>query len=255
MTGAVVSDEARIGRNVTIGPGTIVYDNVVLEDDVQVGPFCSIGQPAGGPYAGEPLVLGRGSVIRSHTVLYEGSRFEAGLETGHHTLVREGTTAGARLRLGSFCDVEGRCEFGDHVRCHGYVHVGVGSRIGSFVWLYSLVTLTNDPLPPSNIERPVTLEDGVVVCVNATVMPGTVMRKGSFAAAGTLVQGEIPMGAIVAGPDSRVSGHVSALMDLATGTRHPWMRHFHVRYPEDQHERLARLGEEIARSRHDGRTK
>lgn len=245
----VVSPEARIGRDVSIGPGTVVHGRVAIEDGVSIGEFCSIGHPASGEHAGEELVLGRGSVIRSHTVLYEGSKFPGGLETGHHTMVREGTTAGLLLRLGSFCDVEGRCSFGDHVRCHGYVHVGAGSRIGSFVWLYSLVTLTNDPLPPSTIVRPVVIEDGVVVCVGATVMPGAVMRQGSFAAAGARVSGEVPPGAVVSGPEGRVSGHVSTLVDLETGTRHPFMRHFHGRYPEDQRERLLALGREVAGSR------
>jgi len=245
----VVSEKARVGANVAIGHGTIVRDNVVIGDDVSIGSFCEIGHPAGGDYAGQPLIIGRGSIIRSHTVVYEGSEFEGGIQTGHHTLVREGTRAGELLRLGSFCDVEGRCTFGDHVRCHGYVHVGTGSKIGSFVWLYSLVTLTNDPLPPSTIERPVTLEDGVVVAVGTTVMPGALMRRGSFAAAGCRVWGEVPEGAVVEGPDGSVVGHVSTLMDLETGTRHPWMRHFHVRYPDDTHERLAALGQDIARSR------
>lgn len=252
MTAELVSAKARIGANVTIGHGTVVHDNVVIADDVTIGAFCVIGHPAGGDYVGKELVLGSGSLVRSHTVVYEGSRFDGGLQTGHHCLVREGTEAGLVLRLGSFCDVEGRCTFGDHVRLHGYVHVGTGSRVGSFVWLYSLVTLTNDPLPPSNIERPVTLEDGVVVALGSTVMPGAIMRKGSFAAAHTLVRGEVPPGAVVTGPETRVAGHVSTLMDLESGVRHPWMKHVANRYPEDQHERLVALGREIAATRFAG---
>ena len=104
-------------------------------------------------------------------MLYEGSEFGAGLQTGHHVLIREGTRAGRDLRIGSYSDIEGDCTIGDCGRFHGYAHVGRGSRIGNFVHLYSLTILLNDPLPPSNIMQPATLEDGVVVAVGATVMP------------------------------------------------------------------------------------
>ena len=245
----LISSEARIGKNVDVGHATVIHDHVEIKDNVRIGPYCVIGEPASGRWAGQDLVIGCESVIRSHAVMYEGSRFEGGIHCGHHVMIREGARAGMCLHLGSFCDVEGDCEFGDHVHCHGYVHVGRGSKIGNFVWLYSLVTLTNDPLPLSDIERPVTLEDGVVVCVGSTVLPGCRMRKGSMAAQGTAVQGEVPEGAIVSGPHGAVTGHVSALFDLESGTRHPWMRHAYHRYPKDQHARIQALGAEIVASR------
>ena len=244
-----VSPRSHIGKNVTIGVCSVVHDNVVIEDNVVIDDHCIIGYPTSRELSDRRLTLGAGSRIRSHTVVYEGSDFRGGLETGHHTLIRENTKAGKKLRVGSFSDIEGDCSFGDYATCHSYVHVGKGSQIGHFVWLYSLVTLTNDPLPPSFIERPVILEDGVVVCVNCTVLPGTMMRKGSYAAAGTLVRGEIPTGAIVSGPDSAVSGHISTLIDSTTLQRHPWMNHYMQRYPAEAHDRIQKLGEEIKTSR------
>ncbi len=240
-----IAPGARLGDGVTIGEHTTIHDHVVLGDGVAIGDYCTIGSEAP-PAGGDPgLEIGAGGTVRSHSVLYGGSRFGPGLQTGHHVLVREGTRAGAGLRLGSYTDLEGDCTLGDYVSCHGYVHVGRGSRLGDFVWLYSLVTLTNDPLPPSFLTRPVTLEDGVVVCVGCILMPGAHMRFGSYATAGTLVQGEVPPGAVVAGRDGAVAGHVAHLFDLETMTRHPWMRHYAERYPEAARERIRALGERI----------
>ena len=230
--------------DVRIGRYTTIHDGVSLGDNVTVGDYCVLGSENG-----DSLEIGAGSTIRSHTVIYGGSSLGPGLQTGHHVLIREGTRAGRGLRLGSFTAIEGDCHLGDWVSCHGYVHVGRGSRIGDFVWLYSQVTLTNDPLPPSFIERPVTLEDGAVVCVGGIVMPGAHMRTGSYATAGTFVLGDIPEGAVVSGRDSAVVGHVSRLFDLETMTRHPWMRHYADRYPEEARDRIHRLGERILASR------
>lgn len=194
-------------------------------------------------------MIGPGSTIRSFSVIYSGSRFGSRLETGHHVVIREQTNAGENLRIGNFSDIEGHCAIGDYCRFHGYAHVGRGSRIGHFVWLFSLTTATNDPLPPSSLAEPVVMEDGVVVCVGVTLMPGVRLGKGAFVTAGTLARGEIPPGAVVAGPECRIVSHVSQLMHLDSGTRHPWMRHFAEKYPPESHERLAGLLSEILATR------
>ena len=241
---SIISEQAIIGRNVQIGHFTTIYPNVEIAADVIIGDNCIIGHPAGETGA-EPLFIGPGSVIRSHTILYEGSYFAQGLQTGHHVLIREGTRTGLDPHIGSFSDIEGRCTIGDYARFHSYVHIGIGSRIGHFVKIYPLVTLTNDPLPPSHIVKPVTIEDGVVLCVGVTVLPDAVMRRGSYAAAGAIVGGEIPVGAIVADKESRIAGHVRNLMNLAAGIRHPWMRHFADGYPPEARERIEQLGRSI----------
>jgi acetyltransferase-like isoleucine patch superfamily enzyme len=229
-----------------IGDGCIVHDQVEIRDRVVVEDYCVLGAPASND--SEPLIIGEDSRIRSHTVLYAGSDFSGGVETGHHVLVRDGARAGCHLRVGSFNDIEGDCEFGDWVRLHSYAHVGRGSKVGHFVWIYSLVTLTNDPLPVSSVERPVTVGDGAVLCVGTIVLPGAVIGKGAFAAAGSRVRGEIPPGAFVH-DDCRIGGHVSMLHDPESGITHPWMRHASERYPEEAQPRLKKLLEDILATR------
>jgi acetyltransferase-like isoleucine patch superfamily enzyme len=248
---AAIEPGARIGRDVRIGHATRVYASAVIEDGCRIGDFCIIGHPTDDDGAAAPLRIGRGSTVRSHSVIYAGSEFGEGLETGHHVLIREGTSAGANLRVGSYSDIEGRCRIGDYGRFHGYVHVGRGSRIGHFVWLYSLATLTNDALPPSAAFAPVEIEDGVVVCVGATLMPGTVLRRGCFVAAQSCARGVCPPGAVISGPEGRVVSHVSLLRSLEHGLQHPWMTHFDGGYPPEARARLKALGDAIVAERED----
>ena len=241
--GAVIGAQAIIGPGCHIGAGSVIRTGCTIGEGSTIGESCVLGAPA--PDCAEPLVVGARSTVRSHCVIYGGSVIGEALETGHHVVIRERSSIGRNLRIGNFSDVEGDCAIGDYCRFHGYVHVGKGARIGSFVWLYSLTTLLNDPLPPSKISAPVSIEDGVVVCVGATIMPDARIGKGAFIAARTTVSGQVPPGAVVAGENGETRGHVSGLVHLASGTRHPWMRHFAAAYPESAQGELRALLKEI----------
>jgi acetyltransferase-like isoleucine patch superfamily enzyme len=243
---SMIHPAAKIGQNVKIGENTRIFGCCEIGDNTTIGDFCTIGWWADEGSA-EPLLIGPGSTIRSHAMVYAGSVFGRSLETGHHCLLRERTTAGVNLRIGSYSSIEGNVMLGDYCRLHGYVQVGSGSVLGNFVWLYSLTILTNDPLPPSHISLPVRIEDGVVVCVGTIVMPGTILRKGAYVAAGARVKGEIPSGRVV-DASGNVVAHVRHLVDFGTGTRHPWMNHYMDRYPAEAHDRIRALGEEIVNS-------
>jgi UDP-3-O-[3-hydroxymyristoyl] glucosamine N-acyltransferase len=240
----LIDSAARIGQNVTFGHAVRVFGNVEIGDNCHIGDFCSIGHPCvhGGT---SPLRLGAFANIRSHAVLYEGSDIGPHLETGHHIVIREGAQIGENLRIGNFSDIEGACVIGDFARLHGYAHVGRGARIGDFVFLFSLTTLMNDPLPPSHLAEPVTVGDMVTVCVNAQLMPGTEIGRGALIASGAVARGRIPPGVLVTGPKGEIACPVKFVMHMASRTRHPWYKHFSDAYPERVRERIVKLGTEI----------
>ncbi len=72
-------------------------------------------------------------------------------------------------------------------------------------------------------------------------MPGVQIGKGAFISAGAHVHGDIPVGAVVAGKNGYVVNHVSRLIDLESGTRHPWMRHYKEAYPIKAHQQIKQL--------------
>ena len=244
---ARIHPKARLGNDPTIGEYVVIHENVEMGDRCTVQDHCVLGVK--GPKTCEPLVLGDGAIIRSHSVLYEHSTIGPRLETGHHTVIRERSIIGENFRIGNFSDLEGDCLIGDFTRFHGYVHMGKGARIGDFVWLFSLVTGTNDPMPPSDLFRPVQIDDGAVACVGAVLMPGCRLGKGAFVSAGAHAHGEVPVGAVVSGFEGTVINHVSRLMNLEAGLRHPWMRHFRSAYPAHTHDRLENLLQEILMNR------
>jgi len=232
-----ISPGAGIGRNVEIGDFTIVHDDVVIGDGCKIDSHCVIGYP--NPMAqGRPLVIGADSTIRSHSVFYQGSTFGDGLATGHGVLVRENTTAGRGLRIGSNSDIEGDAVFGDWVRLHSEVHVGKGAKIGHFVWLYPRVQFTNDPFPPSHLCLEVVIDDMAVIATGVLLMPGVRVGLGAFVGAGSVVRSDVPDIHCVTGDPARAFTTLDRFVSFEHGLKAPWPRHFRDAYPEASYARM-----------------
>ncbi|MBQ4680462.1 MULTISPECIES: acyltransferase [Aeromonas] len=231
---SIVSDKAVIGKNVSIGAYTIIYDNVSIEDDTIIEAFCEIGV-SNSLSGGERLHIGRKSHIRSHSVFYEGSVFGASLVTGHRVTVREKTIAGKNLQIGTLSDIQGHCQIGDYVRTHSNVHIGQHSKIGNFVWIFPYVVLTNDPHPPSNVMQGVTVSDYAVIATMSVILPGAYIAEGCLIGAHSSLSGITEADTIYAGAPAKAVGATSKLK-LKDGSRkpaYPWRAHFTRGYPED----------------------
>ena len=155
---ALISEGANLGSNVSVGPFSIIHEGVKIGSGSTIGSHCEIGVFS--DIASEnTLVIGEDSHIRSHSILYIGSSFGRALTTGHRVTIRENTMSGINFQVGTLGDIQGDCEIGDYVRLHSNVHVGKSSKIGNFVWIFPYVVLTNDPHPPSDVCKGVTVGD------------------------------------------------------------------------------------------------
>lgn len=230
---ASVSSKAKLGNNVSIGPYTVIYDDVVIGDNSKIDGFCEIGYPTE-LAEGKPLVIGNDSLIRSHSIFYQGSSFQNELRTGHRVTVRENVVAGKNLQIGTLCDFQGDSEFGDYVRTHSNVHIGKLCSIGNYVWIYPYVVLTNDPHPPSNYHVGVSVEDYAVIATMSVVLPGVNVGEHSLIAAHSSVNRDVAPYSVVGGAPAKKLCDTSSikLKDGSNESAYPWPRHFHRGYPE-----------------------
>jgi acyl-[acyl carrier protein]--UDP-N-acetylglucosamine O-acyltransferase len=231
---AIVSPLAKLGRDVVVGPFTSIHDNVEIGDDSEIGGYCELGV-ANQFTNGEALRIGKGALIRSHSIFYAASNFGERLVTGHRVTVREGVKAGVNLQIGTLTDLQGRCQIGDYVRMHSNVHVGQHSVIGNYVWIFPYVVLTNDPHPPSDVSRGVTVEDYAVIATMSTILPGVKVGKHALIGAHSLLGADAPPGKLYAATPAEERGDAAAIR-LKDGTRrpaYPWVRHFRRGYPDE----------------------
>lgn len=229
---AIIHKDAVIGSNVSIGPYTIIHKNVSIGDDSYIGSHCEIGHPTHNPADGGMLIIGRNSHIRSYSIFYEGSYFGENLVTGHRVTVREKTKAGRNFQIGTLGDIQGHCEIGDFVRFHSNVHIGQHSKINDYVWIFPYVVLTNDPHPPSNVMRGVTVENYVAIATMSIILPGVTVKEGALVGAHSSVSRDVEPNTVVAGSPAKYICDTSSikLKDGTNGSAYPWRRHFHRGY-------------------------
>lgn len=231
---ALVSSKAELGKNISIGAFSIIYDNVVIGDDSIIESHCEIGYPTKLAEK-EQLIFGRNALIRSHSIFYQGSCFDENLVTGHRVTVREHTKAGKNLQIGTLSDFQGDCEIGNYVRTHSNVHIGKLSKISDFVWIFPYVVLTNDPHPPSNYLMGVSICEYAVIATMSIILPGITIGKHSLVAAHSMVNRDVPEKMVVGGAPAKIICEVEKIMlkDGSGNPAYPWIKHFHRGYPEE----------------------
>jgi acetyltransferase-like isoleucine patch superfamily enzyme len=167
-------------------------------------------------------------------VFYEGSSFGERLVTGHRVTVREGTLAGINLQIGTLGDIQGTCHIGNYVRFHSNVHIGQHSHLGDFVWIFPYVVLTNDPHPPSEVMRGVTVGDYAAIATMSIVLPGVRIGRGALVGAHSSVSRDVRPDTVAAGaPAKEVCPTTDIkLRDGSGQPAYPWRRHFHRGYPD-----------------------
>lgn len=226
-----ISPSASIGKNVRIGDNTVIYDNVIIEDDVTISHNCIIGEPLNNyysnpGYSNPETVIGQGSLIRSHAIIYAGNRLGNNVQTGHRITLRENNFIGHHTVVGLLSDIQGNVKIGNYCRLYSNVVVSSGSVIGNYVFLYPFTTLTNDPYPPSDDLKGGTIKDYSIIGVQSVILAGTTVGQNCFVGANSLVTKNIPDFSLAMGNPAKVEMNIKEYIVLGKGKLYPWMKRF-----------------------------
>lgn len=228
-----ISPSAKLGSNVRIGDNCVIYDNVEIGDSTIICNDCVIGEPCNNyyyihdTYENPKTIIGANSLIRSHTIIYADSVFGEGLQTGHRVTIREKIKMGIHCSVGTLCDLQGHAEFGDYVRMHSNVHIGHGSKIGNYCWIYPYTVFTNDPTPPSEICVGPTVGDYSIVATHCLLLPGVSIGSHCLIGACSMVSKDVADYQVVVGSPGKAVKDVRDVKDRETGESHyPWPYRF-----------------------------
>jgi acetyltransferase-like isoleucine patch superfamily enzyme len=202
-----------------ISEHALVYPGVRLGDDVTIDPWVILGYPASGASGERVFSIGRGAVIRSHTVIYAGCVIGDDFRTGHGSLIREDNDFGDRVSIGSHSVVEHHVRLANDVRVHSGAFIPEFSVVEEGAWVGPHASLTNARYPlgrdvKSTLRGPHLLR-GSKIGANATLLPGVVIGTDALVGAGSVVVGDVPDRAIVAGNPARVVGSIDAIAAYA----------------------------------------
>ena len=199
-----------------ISPTARIYPNVRLGENVEIGDFAIVGMPPRGKAEGElPTVIGDGSVIRSHTVIYAGNVMGKHFQTGHHVMIREENEIGDDVSVGTSSVVEHHVRIASRARIHSQAFIPEYSVLEEGSWVGPNVVLTNAPHPlcPKAKEclKGPTLKRGAKIGANATILPFLTIGENALVGAGSVVVEDVPDGAVVAGNPARVKKTIAEL--------------------------------------------
>ena len=243
-----ISNKAKIGKNVKISDTAKIFDNVILEDGVIIGDFCIIGYSNNNDNS-KKLTIKKNTKINSHSIIYLDSTIGENSTIGHNVLIREESIIENNVQIGSFSDIEGCCLIESYSKLHSNVHIGQGSKVLSYSWLFPFVILTNDPIPPSNIMDGVIIEPFSVVCTRSTVLPGKTLGFGSFVGANSLVNINLKPETIGSGNPFKQRGNINLIkIPNEQKSAYPWTTRFNKDYPKNIEEIYINLKKKYIKS-------
>ena len=168
--------------------------------------------------------LGPGARLRSGTVLYDGSVFGPGLETGHHVVIREDCEVGAEVSVWSGSVIDYGCRIGDRVKIHTNCYVAQYTDIREGAFLAPGVTVANDLYPGQDASAQVmtgpVIGEGAQLGVNVTVLPYVQIGAGCLVGGGSVVTRDLPPGTVAYGSPAVVRGLVSDLTPVERRVMH-----------------------------------
>jgi len=224
---ATIMGGVNIGENVSIGKCALIYPNVTIGDNVSIGAYCIIGEPRYDFYISnnhefKPTIIGKGSIIRSHSVIYEDVIIGESFQTGHHVTIREGTKIGNFCSVGTYSDLQGKIEMGNFVRLHSNVNINQFTKIDDYVWIYPRVLTTNDQYPPMGNLIGTHICEYAQIGAGSVILPGKIIGENALIGAGSVVTKDVPPEAVFVGNPSKMMCSIRDIRDEDGNLVYPW---------------------------------
>ena len=184
-----------------------VPDFVRIESPHNVDAGVLIGYRTGRPGVALELLIGPGATLRSGTVIYQGSRIGAGLQTGHNVVIREQNEIGDDFAVWNNTVIDYGCKIGKGVKIHANCYIAQFTEIQDGVFMAPGVTIANDPHPgcPQSAEcmRGPIIEAGAQIGVNVTILPMVRIGARALVGSGAVVTRDVPPATVVYGNPAR----------------------------------------------------
>jgi len=195
-SGVTILDPAStyIEDTVSIGPDTVIYPQVVIEGDTEIGAECVVG-------AGSQIAvcrLGDRVRLKAYCVLTEAT-VEDEAELGPFCHLRPQAHIGARAKIGNFVEVKksriGRGSKANHLAYIGDATVGEHVNIGA-----GTITCNYDGFRKSET----VIGDGAFVGTNSSLVAPITIGDGAYVGSGSVITRDVPPGALALERSSQV---------------------------------------------------
>lgn len=214
--GVVIEPDVTFGEGVRLGHYVVVHAGTRLGDGVEVADFAVLGQA---PRAGRtstlktgtlgPLVIGPGTYVGAHAVLYAGTEIGAECFIADGAQVRERCRLGRRVVVGRGVTIENDSTVGDETKFQTGAYLTAHSTVEDHVFVAPGVVTTNDPYLARTEARHAAIRGprirrGARIGGGAVLLPGVEVGQEAVVAAGAVVTRDVPAYRVVMGVPARV---------------------------------------------------
>ena len=203
-------DNCQFGHNVVIREGTIIGDNVRIDDNAIIG---KLPMRASMSILKEeknltPTVIGDNCIIGANTVIYIGSKIANNVMVADLASVRENTTIGEYTIIGRGVTIENYVMIGKRCKLESNCYITAYSYLGDYVFIAPGVITSNDNYLGRTEERfkhfcGITVKRGGRIGAGAVILPGKVIGEDALVAAGSVVTKDVPARMVVMGSPAR----------------------------------------------------
>lgn len=151
-------------------------------------------------------LIGKNSLIRSNTIIYDDVKIGDNFRTGHNVIVREKTTIGDDVLIGTNTVIEGYCRIGDNVSIQSNVYIPTNVLIEDNVFIGPCACFTNDKYPirvDYKLKGPI-IRKGASIGANSTFLSSVEVGEGAMVAAGAIVTRSVPPWYLAIGAPARI---------------------------------------------------
>jgi len=189
-------------------------DFFVLGASPFIGDYVVLGVcPTGKTFS--KLIIGDNAIIRSHSVIYAGTKIGNDFQTGHGVLIREGNTIGDNVSIGSHTVIERENRIGNATRIHSNCFIPEFVNIEEKVWIGPCVTILNILHPPcprfEDCAKSVHIKKNAKIGGNVTIGPRVTIGQNSLIGMGSVVTVDIPDNVLAFGNPARVIKPITQL--------------------------------------------
>jgi UDP-2-acetamido-3-amino-2,3-dideoxy-glucuronate N-acetyltransferase len=193
---AMTADTCRIDDSAIIRHRVQLGEHVCIEAMAVVG-YNNLTHIHDASMVMDRVTVGDRTLIRTHAVVYRGSRIGEDVKIGHGVTLREGMTVGDRTAIGNQVSCEGYTSIGADCVIHAGSHLTSFMVIEDKVFLGPGVVTSNDPKAGHfrpHLERMIkgpTIRFGARIGANATINPGVTIGENAVIGAGAVVTRDV----------------------------------------------------------------
>jgi len=213
---AVIHENVQLGEGVIIHDFVVIYPDTVIGDHVEIYDGCVLGKPPSSTGKSSrslaanlsPLVIGEGSVLCTHVVLYRGVTIGRRVLLGDNSSLREECTVGDDCILARNVSVNYNTRIGNRVKVMDNTHLTGNMVIEDDVFISALVCTTNDNQIGragwhDKIVGPF-IRQHALIGGGANLLPNVTIGRNSIVGASAVVTKDVPDYTVVMGIPAKV---------------------------------------------------